>query len=211
MRNNQWYKVGGQSLAVFARNAGFDLAMYHDYSEQVQFELRKRAVREAVIQIEYECELKDFIVRDIKKGVYVIALSNPLSIQYRYRRSQVIYIGRGNIMGRIKNHFENKLFDFMLDLAGANFDFYFAQPARSGTSDYFKHVEHLMLEYFSQQYQGLDDKRRFPILNKNAGTNKGFSEGNDWWKKPLKASGKCPLWELKPTDFSNFAPLDSGE
>jgi len=63
----------------------------------------------------------------------------------------------------------------------------------------------------NQQYKGLDDKRRFPILNKNAGTNKGFSEGNDWWKKPLKAAGKCPLWELKPTDFSNFAPLDSGE
>jgi len=112
-------------------------------------------------------------------------------------------------MGRTKSHFENKLFDFMLGLAGADYDFYFAQPALAGTKDYFKHVEHMMLEYFSEQYAGMDDKRRFPILNKNAGNNKRYSGGTDWWKKPLKAAGKRPQWELKPTDYSDFAPLDS--
>lgn len=57
----------------------------------------------------------------------------------------------------------------------------------------------------------MDDKRRFPILNKNAGNNIKYAGDHDWWKKPLKASGKHSLWELKPTDFSDFAPLDDGE
>ena len=211
MKNNIWYAVKNQSLAVYARNAGFDLAVYHDYSEEVQMELRKRAVKEALHAIKSACDDKGLDIASIKNGIYVITLSNPLSIQYRTGRSQVIYIGIGNIMGRVKTHFDKKLFDFMLGLAGADFDFYFARPALSGTATYFKHVEHLMLEYFSEQYGGMDDRRRFPILNKNAGNNRKFSGGTDWWKKSLKASGKRPLWELKPTDFSDFAPLDDGE
>lgn len=211
MKKNNWYAVKNQSLAVYARNAGFDLAVYHDYSEQVQIELRKRAVKEALYAIKSACDEQGLDIATIKNGIYVISLSNPLSIQYRKGRSQVIYVGIGNIMGRIKSHFDKKLFDFMLGLSGSDFDFYFARPALPGTATYFKHVEHLMLEYFSEQYGGMDDKRRFPILNKNAGNNKEFNGGDDWWKMPLKASGKRPLWELRPTNFSDFAPLDGDE
>ena len=66
-------------------------------------------------------------------------------------------------------------------------------------------------ELSTLQYGGMDDKRRFPILNKNAGNNKELKGGTDWWRKPLKAAGRRPLWELKPTDFSDFAPLDEDE
>ena len=208
MKKNTWHTVKNHSLAIYARDAGFDLAMYESYDKAVQDALRARAVKAALSTIQWEFEQQGFEVADIHSGVYVIALSNPLSIQYRRGRSQVIYIGMGNIMARLKSHFENKLFDFMLGLNGANFDFHFAQPARSGTSSYFKHVEHLMLDYFSAQYGGMDDKRRFPILNKNAGSNKEYSEGSDWWKKPLKAAGRRPRWEIKPTNYSDFAPLD---
>lgn len=211
MKTNHWYAVREQSLALYARNAGFDLAVFDDYSEVVQAELRKRAVKEALTAIESACDDEGLDIWEVKRGVYVIALSYPLSIRYRTRRSQVIYIGMGNIMGRIKQHFNDTLFDFMLDLAGADFDFYFARPALPGTATYFKHVEHLMLEYFSEQYGGLDDGRRFPILNKNAGSDKDFHGGTDWWKKPLKAYGQTPLWELKPTDYSDYAPLDDDE
>ncbi len=211
MKKNHWYPVKKQSLAVYARHAGFDLAMYEEYSEEVQIELRARAVKEAIKSIQTDCwERHNFDLAGVTSGIYVISLSNPISIQYRKNRSQIIYIGRGNIVGRIKSHFENKLFDFMLGLSGADFDFHFSQPARAGTGDYFKHVEHSMLEYFSDIYAGMDDKRRFPILNKNAGTFMGYAGGDDWWKKPLKAQGRRPLWELKPTDFSDFAPLDNG-
>ena len=208
MKKNHWYAVKGQSLAIYARPAGFDLAMYDDYDPTVQDVLRKRAVTEALRAIRFASEEQKFNVGDVRKGVYVITLSNPLSIQYRYGRSQVIYVGIGNIMGRLKSHFEKKLFDFMLSLSGADFDFYLSVPALAGTASYYKHVEHLMLDYFSSQYGGMDDLRRFPILNKNAGNNRQFNGGTDWWKKPLKAAGKRPLWAIQPTKFSDFAPLD---
>ena len=211
MENNLWYSVRDQSLAIYARNAGFDLAVYDGYPETVQEVLRKRAIQEALGAIKEECGEQDFEVADVRRGVYVIALSHPLSIQYRKWRSQVVYIGMGNILRRIKAHLEWTLFDFMRDLSGAEFDFHFACPALQGTANYYKHVEHLMLEYFNEQYGGIDDSRRFPILNKNRGSDQHFRGGTDWWKKPLKATGRKPLWELKPTDYSVYAPLDTSE
>ena len=164
------------------------------------------------MKIEAACEDQGFNINNVKLGIYVITLSNPLSIQYGIRRSQVIYIGIGNIINRIESHYNNSLFDFMKSLSGANFDFHFARPALKGPSKtYYKHVEYMMLEYFREQYCGDDNCMRYPILNKNAGSDKEFSGGTDWWKKPLKAHGKRPLWELKPTAFSDFAPLDDGE
>jgi hypothetical protein len=207
MKKNHWYEVRNQSLAIYARNAGFDLAVYHDYSVKAREMLRGRAVREALLAIESECEEQGLDVWSVTKGVYVIALSNPLSVKYQKGRSQVIYIGMGYIMGRLKAHFNNKLFDFMLDLSGANFDFYVACPALAGTAMYYKQVEHHMLEYFHDQFDGVHEQRRYPILNKNAGTNMKYPGGTDWWKKPLKASGRRPLWELTPSKFSDFAPL----
>lgn len=211
MKKNHWYAVKRQSLAIYARDAGFDLAVYHDYPETVQEILRKRAIQEALWAIETECADQNFEVSEVTRGVYVIALSHPLSIQYRERRSQVIYIGMGNIMHRIKAHFEWTLFDFMLDLSGAEFDFYFACPARQNAPLFYKHVEYLMLHYFNELCGGIDDSRRYPILNKNSGSNQHLKPFKPWWKTPLKATGRKPLWELWPTDYSKYAPLDDGE
>lgn len=209
MDKNTWYKVRNQSLAVYARNAGFDLAIYDEYSESVKAELRKRTVTEAMRSIEWACMEHGFDLQSLVGGLYVISLANPLSLLYPGGRSQVLYIGRGNVHGRIKSHFEHKLFDFMLSVSGADFDFHFAKPARAGTEDYFKHVEHQMLEWFSDQYKGDNEKKRYPILNKIAGNNLGYAPSKtDWWKTPIKASGKRPLWEMRPTDFSDFTSLD---
>lgn len=209
METNTWLSIRDQSLAIYARNAGFDLSIYEEYSETTQVELRKRAIDEALGGIATEIdEEHDVDVYDIERGVYVILLANPLAIRYRYGRSQVIYIGRGSIMGRIKSHFERSLFDFMNSLSGANFDFWFAKPRLAGTEDYYKHIEHLMLSYFHEKFGGINDARRFPILNKNAGAEKNIQAGDQWWKKPLKTAGKRPLWELVPTNHSDFETLD---
>lgn len=208
MKRNHWYSIKNQSLAAYARNAGFDLSIYKEYSQSVQYELRKRTIKEALWQIEDACDDEGFDVCSVKDGIYVISLSNPLSIKYQKKRSQVIYIGRGNIINRIEQHLNNSLFDFMLSLSGANFDFSFSRPSLKGTSSYYKHVEYLMLEYFSAKYSGLDGKKRFPILNSITGSDKKYKAGGYWWKKPLQSSGKRPLWELCPTSFSDFAPLD---
>lgn len=205
LKPNHWYKIGRQSLAVYARNAGFDLAIYDEYSAAIQREIRKKTVQEAMCSIEQSCRQQGFELSEIDKGVYVISLANPLSIQYPSGRSQVIYVGRGNIYNRVKSHFEHKLFDFMLSVAGADFDFYFARPTRAGTADYFHHVEHTMLNWFSSQYRDENEKVRWPLMNKISGAKKNYAPDlKEWWKKPLKASGKTPLWEMKPTNFNAF-------
>lgn len=208
MRNNVWCSVKEQSLGVYARSAGFDLAIYEEYSEDVKEVLKKRAIKEAIDEISDSCEDQGFDFWGARKGVYVISLSQPLSLRYRSGRSQVIYIGIGRLKSRIKRHFEKTLFDLMQDLSGANFDFHFAVPARRHAALYYKHVEYLMLDHFSEQYGGMDERRRFPLLNKNAGSDRGYNSGSEWWKKPLKASGRRPLWEIRPTSYSDYAPLD---
>jgi hypothetical protein len=209
MKYNTWITIKDQSLAVYARNAGFDLAIYKNYVDEVQKELRRRTINEAVdgIRDSFEDEA-GYPLPEIKKGVYAIALANPLSINYRYQWSPVIYIGMGNIDFRIKQHFQGSLFDLMQSLSGANFDFSFACPQMKGREGYYKHIEFEMLEYFSKKIGGLGQTRRFPILNKNAGSDRSIQNANDWWAKPLKAAGKKPLWALEPTEHSDFAPLD---
>ncbi|MGB6326859.1 MAG: hypothetical protein WBG11_14090 [Methylocella sp.] len=208
MKTNEWVTIKNQSLAVYTREAGFDLSIYNEYSAPVQAQLRKRAIDAAMFGISNAFEEQNIDIYDIKKGIYVISLSAPLTILYRTKRSQVIYIGIGNVMGRVKQHFEGSLFDFMQSLSGANFDFSFACPEMDGHDLYYKHVEWEMLEHFSKQYGGVDDNRRFPLLNKNAGSNKGIENDSDWWKKPLKNTGKQPRWHLSPTEYSEFATLD---
>jgi hypothetical protein len=197
---NHWYKIKGQSLAIYARNAGFDLAMHDKYTPTVRSELRRRSVIEALKSIELACKEQGLDLSRVKRGVYVIALSSPLSILYpNSKESQTIYIGRGNIRGRIEAHFKHKLFDLMLSLAGADFDFYFAKPTRSGTKDYFKQVEHGMIEFFQEKHG-----RALPILNKISGQDQQYVLNGIWWKTPLNRNGKKPLWAIKPTKFNDF-------
>ncbi|MGB5067711.1 MAG: hypothetical protein WBO29_10100, partial [Albidovulum sp.] len=135
-----------------------------------------------------------------------ITLSNGLAVQYQKKPSDIIYIGMGSIAGRLKSHFQGKLFDFMLGLSGANFDFRFAMPVWDGEADYYKHVEHLMLEDFQKTFGGLKGKK-YPLMNKNAGSNKRTSEPGLWWRTPLKMTGKKVKWALSPVG-GDFGTLD---
>lgn len=204
MEVNKWVAIRDQSLAVYTRNAGFDLSVYDHYSDTVKAELRKKAIDEALFGISNAITeiLDGFDIYSVTKGVYVITISNPLSIGYEKGRSQVIYIGLGNIMGRTKSHFQGKLFDFMQSLSGANFGFSFAKPELDGHPDYYKHVEWQMLDHFKKSYG------RYPLFNKNAGSKKVVEGGTDWWKSPLKNSGKRPKWCISPTEHSDFGTLD---
>ena len=56
-----WINLWGMSLATAAREAGFDLAVYHEYSHSTQKELRKRTVKQAISNIcdAYEWETEE--------------------------------------------------------------------------------------------------------------------------------------------------------
>jgi hypothetical protein len=203
IEDNTWCWVRDQSLAIAARNAGFDLAVYNDYSPNVQEELRKRTIKAAMAEIRmaFECQTEAEL-SEITQGVYVISLAAPLTMQYKNKTSDVIYIGMGNIISRIESHLNNSLFDFMQSLSGAEFDFRFAKPKLPYHTDYYKHVEHLMLEYFEQSAGSL------PILNSNAGNNRSISHDDDWWIKPLRGNGRRPRWALTALPDSGFRSLD---
>lgn len=203
IQTNHWYGLRRQSLAVYARNAGFDLSIFNEYSKTVQAELRRKTIKEAMREIKWTMSEKGFDLDSVKKGVYVISLSNPLSIKYPKRLSQVLYVGRGDVSHRINNHFDNKLFDLMLSLSGADFDFDFALPDPKSGSDYFMEVEYRMLEWFNLNF-GDPSKRCFPLMNKIKGAKRNYTSDNEWWSKPLKSTGIKPLWEIAPTAANKF-------
>jgi hypothetical protein len=207
MQTNTWIKIRNQSLARYTREAGYDLTVYNDYSETTRKELKKAAISNAIYGIKYAFEEQDIDISSVKTGVYVIALSSPFTLQYKKAASPIIYIGIGNLMGRIKSHFENSLFDFMQSLSGTNFDFHFSLPKHDVHPDYYKHVEWQMLEAFSEKFGG-NGNGVYPVLNKNAGSKRQIEDKTDWWFKPLKNSGTTPRWKLEPTARSQFARLD---
>lgn len=89
----------------------------------------------------------------------------------------------------------------MLSVAGSNFDFYLTEPKSSLGDLYYKHIEYMLLAKFSEKYGG------YPILNKNAGSQKEFEGAGKGWDKPLKGAGKKPIWEIRATKHCNFVKL----
>lgn len=191
----EWSVVKRQSLAKAAREAGYDLTMFEDYPKAVQETLRFHAIKNVLNNLcnDFE-EWNERPLAAIKQGVYVICLSDPFTIQYGPNRSNVIYIGRGRITNRLKSHFENSLFDVMMSLAGADFDFYLAEPKDKNGDGYFKQLEHDLLQNFRAKI----GNGKYPLLNKNAGSNVDLKLG-EGWNYPLKLSGKKPTWAISPT------------
>lgn len=200
----EWYpKIKDQSLALAVREAGFDLTMFEEYSEETKAEVRKRAIK--IVLENIADEFKDVTGRellDIRQGVYVICVSNPFTIGYESGCSEIIYIGIGKIALRLESHFNRSLFDFMMSVAGSNFDFYLTEPKGSTGDHYFKHIEYMLLEKFREKHGS------YPLLNTNAGSRKEFEGAGEGWDKPLKGSGKKPIWKIHPTKHNDFAKLD---
>lgn len=193
----KWVKLKEYSLAWSAREAGFDLTMFEEYTSQVQDALKAAAVKIALEYLAEEYEEKtDLSLKDLNWGVYVIRMTSGMSIRYDEGVSPVIYIGRGSVGGRVKSHFSNKLFPMMQTLSGAQYDFWITDP-KKGTrgrpsAKYHKQLEHDLLEKFEEKYGSL------PLLNKNRGTDCNEELGENW-DKPIRTRGQQPKWILEAT------------
>lgn len=205
MKQIDWTVVKKQSLALAAREAGYDLTMFEDYPVAVRDTLRFHAIKNVLDNLcsDFE-EVAETPLYEVKHGVYVICLSDPFTLQYENGRSNIIYIGRGSISSRLKSHFDNSLFDVMMSLAGADFDFYLSEPKDENEQGYFKQLEHDLLSNFRLKIGG----GKYPLLNKNAGTDMGLKLG-EGWNKPLKISGKRPTWAIAPTGLRPIKKLAS--
>jgi hypothetical protein len=204
---NTWFKLANQNLAVFMRDVGFDLAVYESYPEEVQLHAKRLAIKAAMNRLnddfydETEHELSV-----VKKGVYVIRLAGNMSVRYKDGNSPIIYIGQGNLTGRIKSHYEAKLFDFMQSLSGANFDFYVCEPwkSRYRGNDFHKQIEHTMISDFTENFGGLNDRFCFPLMNRISGSDRNVPIEGNWWRTPLKQTKRKTTWILKPGPNSEF-------
>ncbi len=203
MSDITWMRVNEQNLAIAARDAGFDLTMYAEYPKSVQDELRKSAIKHVIWNLEEDYErAHNTELKKLKRGVYVIRISNPFTVRYGGGCSNIIYIGRGDIIVRLKAHYKTTIFDFMQSLNGANFDFWICEPRRKNRADYYKQVEHDLLEKFAEK---LGDGE-YPLLNKNKGTNIGVPCGTGW-DRPFSGQGMRPQWVLEPTKHWEFTKL----
>jgi hypothetical protein len=189
------------------RDAGFDMSVFDKYSSEVQAEARKLSIKKALQSLRYNFEDKtSYPLGEIKRGIYVIRLSGSMSIKYQKGNSPILYIGQGNVENRIKGHYQTKLFDFMLSLKGADFDFFVCEPWKSHyrNNDFHKQIEFEMLSDFVENYGGISDRYCFPLMNKISGSNRNLESGERWWRKPLKRSGEKIDWILTPGPNSEF-------
>lgn len=221
---NTWISVKDQSLATAVREAGFDLSVFHEYSEATQDEVRKQSFKYALRSIsdDYE-EQTGHDLAALEYGVYVIRLSDPFILSYHNENcddpesifsntSQIVYIGRGDVLVRLKHHFQHKLFDFMLSLSGASFDFQILDPGMAKSAHYtvadlHKQIEHDLLVEFSRTVSCAD--RGFPLLNKNRGSSAGLDYTGGSWKVPLRRKNdKMIEWVITPTPYLRSFNLD---
>lgn len=206
-QRNTWFTIPNQSLSIYMREAGFDLAIYDQYSEAVREEARRDTIKKAMYSLEWAFwELTGAELKHILHGVYVIRLSGGIEVKYEKGTSPVIYIGEGAVANRLKSHYDKKLFDFMASLSGVNFDFLVCEPWKKhhrGANAH-RQVENLLLREFALRYGGLEGGNQYPLMNKISGSEHGFEMGSDWWKYPLQRYGRKPLWEIKPIERSGF-------
>ena len=209
MAKIDWIKIKDQSLAVAVRKVGFDLSIFDEYSKSTQKEIQKLASAKSMARLREEFRsISGRELKSVTRGVYAICLADPFVFNYENGHSEIIYIGQGNVFSRLKGHYERSLFDLMQNLSGVNFDFYLCEPKRPGggrANDYYKHIEFLLLNRFRETIGG--KKHPFPLLNKNAGSDKKLAEPKGW-DLPLSRKGKRPKWRLEPTNWSAYRPLD---
>ena len=202
----EWITIPNVSLAAAARNAGFDLGLYYEYSPALQSSLR------SIIRKDARSELRKAYLqatgddlKSINRAVYVISVGWPFAVNYKAKHSDVIYIGIGNVYSRLDSHLKHSLFDLMLSLQGIDFSFRISVPRMSHTLNFYKHVEFVMLQEFRNT---IGNEEEYPLLNSNAGAEQNIKAEFDGWKLPLKNAGKVPRWLITPTKHNEFAKLD---
>lgn len=227
---HKWISLSNMSLATAARESGFDLAVYHEYSESTQQELRKRTIKQTISNIcdEYEWETEDKFgepkaLEEVEYGVYVIRLSSPFTVRYRTPEikkntkkqtvdfdgtSQIVYIGKGDVKTRLERHLKSKLFDFMLSLSGANFDFQILDPKSNfvAKDKLYTQIENDLLVSFSETVTCKE--KSWPLLNKISGSDEGVKDCGKSWNLPLRKNVKRLEWAIEPTEKWRKTYLD---
>jgi len=149
---------------------------------------------------EYKAESQR-VLADVTQGVYVITLSDNLTIDYNGNPSKVIYIGRGKTRLRIYNHLKywiRYLSDSLQDIA---LDIWMTEIRINGNKNAYKEVETDLLNHFWDKFEC------FPLQNKKRGdTHEKFHDYSERWNLPLRNPTNIQNgWSIKPLKNNPWA------
>ncbi|WP_139274579.1 hypothetical protein [Roseovarius azorensis] len=144
-------------------------------------------------------------INAVSTGCYCIGIGGEYQIRYSDGfASRVVYIGSGNVYGRLKSHLKDKLFDFAHAMRGIPLTFHIAD-LRESKLDH-KNLEQMLLDKFKSNSGG-----SLPLLNKNNAVNKAMDSPSEsklkaGWDKPLhKDKGKqVAKWLIEPRNFDEW-------
>ena len=146
---------------------------------------------------------EQFDLGAVRHGVYCIALDGEFEFDYEKKPSRVLYIGSGNIKGRIQSHLEGKLFDFAYELRVIPFRFYFCDltASTSGKAAQMALEQALLEEFYNEIDEGL------PLLNAiNASRTHKLKDPSRGWNLPLQRDRgpQATAWLIKAKENNNW-------
>ena len=205
----KWVKFRGYSIDEHLRDQGMSFEAFDVVDEVLKDgasrKLRKKMANRLVKGLRAEGLSMDeqFDLGAVRHGVYCIALDGEFEFDYEKKPSRVLYIGSGNIKGRIQSHLEGKLFDFAYELRVIPFRFYFCDLTASTSGEVAQRaLEQALLEEF---YNEIDEG--LPLLNaRQASRTHKLKDPSRGWNLPLQRDRgpQATAWLIKAKENNNW-------
>ena len=184
-------------ISEFATNLGFNLrTLEAEGVQEDKWDWINAKIRNSILAYLSDCwvEKRKSHLSSVTQGVYVITLSDNLSIDYGGNPSKVLYIGRGQIRTRLADHFKQWISYFTDSLQDISLDVWMTEIRVNGSKDAFKEVETDLLNHFYERFDC------YPIQNTKAGDY--HEKEHDYcgeWNKPLRNPTNINYgWSIKP-------------
>ncbi|GMT47734.1 MAG: hypothetical protein IEMM0007_1300 [bacterium] len=194
-------------ISEFATSLGFNLrTLEYESVPDDKWEWINKKIRNVILAYVSECwednkEERNSALSSVNQGIYVVTLSDNLSIDYRGKPSKVLYIGRGQIHTRLSDHFKHWIRYFTDSLQDISFDIWMTEVKVSGSRNAYKEVETDLLNHFYYKFEC------YPIQNaKNGDYHEKAHDYCEAWNEPLRNPTNINNgWSIKPLRNNDWA------
>lgn len=191
-------------ISEFATNLGFNLrTLEYEGAPEDKWEWINKKIRNSILAYLSDSweEERSSPLSSVTQGIYVITLSDNLSIDYDGQPSKVLYIGRGQIRTRLADHFKQWIRYFTDSLQDISLDIWMTEIKVKGSKCAFKEVETDLLNHFYEKFNC------YPIQNSKSG-DYHEKEHNycEEWNEPLRNPTNINYgWAIKPLRNNSWA------